>query len=289
MGTFRDGHFGFDTRLGILQAAVLICDTARMPMIPPIAAIALYVAGFYLRWQHRGDNSPRALAVLLPIAALTLHALVCWGLVFSPQGINLSVVAVSNLVAMVLVLVVTIANIRLPVENLYIFLFPIAGLAVLAALLVKPGATPLQHVTPIVLGHIFVSLAAYSALMMAAVQSVMLVFQERHLRSPDKPVLQILPPLETMERLLLAMLWIGFVLLSASIFSGYLFLDDILENQVMHHIVLTSLSWCVYVFFLTGRYLFGWRGLTAVRWTLVAFSLLVLGYLGSKLVVEYLL
>jgi len=29
--------------------------------------------------------------------------------------------------------------------------------------------------------------------------------------------------------------------------------------------------------------------LTAVRWTLVAFSLLLLGYLGSKFVMEFLL
>ena len=61
------------------------------------------------------------------------------------------------------------------------------------------------------------------------------------------------------------------------------------HRQVLHHIVLTSLSWLVYVFFLAGRHLFGWRGLTAVRWTLLAFSLLVLGYLGSKFVLEYLL
>jgi ABC-type uncharacterized transport system permease subunit len=92
-----------------------------------------------------------------------------------------------------------------------------------------------------------------------------------------------------MEHLLVAMLWIGLVLLSASILSGYFFFEDILARQVAHHIVLTSLSWCVYVFFLAGRYLFGWRGLTAVRWTLVAFSLLVLGYLGSKFVLEFLL
>jgi ABC-type uncharacterized transport system permease subunit len=35
--------------------------------------------------------------------------------------------------------------------------------------------------------------------------------------------------------------------------------------------------------------LFGWRGVIAVRWNLAAFALLLLGYLGSKFVIEYLL
>ena len=53
--------------------------------------------------------------------------------------------------------------------------------------------------------------------------------------------------------------------------------------------VLTTLSWLVYTGFLTGHHLFGWRGVTGVRWNLAAFALLLLGYLGSKFVLEYLL
>ncbi|HCO42995.1 MAG TPA: phosphohydrolase, partial [Gammaproteobacteria bacterium] len=33
----------------------------------------------------------------------------------------------------------------------------------------------------------------------------------------------------------------------------------------------------------------GWRAQTAVRWTLVGFGLLALGYLGSKFVLEFVL
>lgn len=283
------GFFHTRPALTTLQDRRAICDTARMPLIPSFAAVVLYAAGFYLRWRRREAQANSKLALLLPVGALLAHGLVCYGLVFTPYGIDLSVVAVSNLVAFVLVLVVALANLRLPVENLYIFLFPISMVTVVAALMVEPGAVPLQDITPTLLAHILISLAAYSALMMAAVQSIMLAFQERHLKTPGKPALTLLPPLETMEHLLVAMLWIGLGLLSASILSGYLFLEDVFQRQVLHHIVLTSMSWCVYVFFLAGRYLFGWRGLTAVRWTLVAFSLLVLGYLGSKFVLEYLL
>ena len=260
-----------------------------MPLISSIAAIALYTAGFYLRWRHRQQVPSGNSVLLITLVALTCHGFAAYALLMTSSGVDLSLVPVSTLVAFILVVMVAVANFRLPVENLYIFLFPISILVLVAANIVTPGSAPMQNLSSELLVHIFVSLFAYSALMMAACQSMLLAAQERHLKKPGQVTLTILPPLETMESLLLTMLWIGLALLSASILSGYLFLDDIFARQVLHHIVLTSLSWCVYVFFLTGHYLFGWRGLTAVRWSLVAFSLLLLGYLGSKFVMEYLL
>ena len=92
-----------------------------------------------------------------------------------------------------------------------------------------------------------------------------------------------------MERLLIAMLWIGTALLTLAILTGLLFLDDMFAQRVTHHTVLTTLSWCVYAGFLLGHHIFGWRGVSAVRWNLSAFGLLLLGYVGSKFVLEYLL
>ncbi len=260
-----------------------------MPIISASIALVLYAVGLTMRWRRRVSHEPSKAAQWVSLGALIAHIIACHGLLVTPAGIDLSLVTVSNLVAVALVAVIAAANVRLPVANLYIFLFPISMLALSAALLLPSGGTPFNQLSGALVAHILISLSAYSALMMAAAQSVMLAIQERHLKKPGKPTLVLLPPLETMERLLVTMLWIGLALLSASILSGYLFFDDIFDHQVVHHIVLTSLSWAVYVFFLAGRYFFGWRGLTAVRWTLVAFSLLVLGYLGSKFVLEYLL
>lgn len=257
-------------------------------MTASIVAIALYTAGFLVRWRAT-ETAQRLPILLITLAALAAHGMVTADLLLAPGGINLSLIAVCNVVALVLVLVLATANLRLEIANLYLFVFPISILVLIAALMFEPAQTPITNLTPAQVAHILISLAAYSALMMAACQSLLVAAQEHRLRTPRRPVMRLLPPLETMERLLIDMLWIGFVLLSGAILSGYLFFDDIFSRQVVHHIVLTSLSWLVYVVFLGGRYLFGWRGLTAVRWTLVAFSLLLLGYLGSKFVMEYLL
>jgi ABC-type uncharacterized transport system permease subunit len=100
---------------------------------------------------------------------------------------------------------------------------------------------------------------------------------------------RVLPPLQTMEALLFNLLWAGIAVLTLAIGSGFLFLEDMFAQRVVHHTVLAIASWCVYAALLAGRQVFGWRGSTAVRWTLIAFLLLVLGYFGSKFVIEILL
>jgi ABC-type uncharacterized transport system permease subunit len=259
-------------------------------LIASIAAIALYCAGLHFRWRQREQTIPNRVTLAITLGALVCHGYAAFTLINSSYGLDLSVVPVSTLVAFIIVAVVAVANIRLPVENLYLFLFPISIVVLLAANLIEPGGEPLETLSGGLLPHILLSLAAYSVLMMTACQSILLGLQERRLHHPgEQQPFTILPPLETMERLHLVMLWIGLSLLSASILSGFLFLEDIFARQVLHHVVLTSLAWLVYVIFLTGHYLYGWRGITSVKWSLSGFTLLLLGYLGSKFVVEYLL
>jgi len=258
-----------------------------------LAAMTSYCIGFSIVWRHRSSqqilrpNSP--IFPLVVMLSIVLHAIALAGQIQSPVGINLNLIATANVVAFVMVVVVAITNTRLPIANLYLLLFPISVVFLLLSLLLEPGAEPLTNISTPLTAHILISLAAYSTLMMAACQSIFLAVQERQLRTPNKSHHHMLPPLETMERLLLAMIWIGLILLTVSILSGFLFLDNMFAQRVVHHTVLTSLSWIAYASFIAGRYLFGWRGLTAVRWSLVAFALLVLGYVGSKFVLEYLI
>jgi len=45
----------------------------------------------------------------------------------------------------------------------------------------------------------------------------------------------------------------------------------------------------IFVALLLGHHHFGWRSQTAARWTVCGLMLLVVGYFGSKFVVEVLL
>ncbi|MDP2852092.1 MAG: cytochrome c biogenesis protein CcsA, partial [Gallionella sp.] len=104
-------------------------------------------------------------------------------------------------------------------------------------------------------------------------------------------VLQSLPPLLTMETLLFRMIGIGFALLTLTLASGVVFSEEIFGKawQFNHKVLFGFVSWGVFAVLLWGHYSYGWRGRTAVRWTVSGFVFLLLAYLGSKFVLEVLL
>ena len=57
----------------------------------------------------------------------------------------------------------------------------------------------------------------------------------------------------------------------------------------MHKTVLSIVAWLVFAVLLWGRWQFGWRGRTAIRWTLGGFLALMLAYFGTKIVLEVIL
>lgn len=229
-------------------------------------------------------------AGMLCAAGLTGHALMTYGLLLSGQGLQLDLLTVLVLLLFIATLFVAASCMVIPVGSLLVYALPASAIAILLRILLPFNAEPIDSLSGPLIAHIVLALVAYGILIMAATQSVVVGYQEKRLRRRDRSaLLATLPPMETMERLLFGMLWIGFLILSLAIGTGFAFLDDLFAQHVAHHTVLACLSWLVYAVLLSGRYLFGWRGTIAVRFTLVAFVLLVLAYLGSKFVIEVLL
>jgi ABC-type uncharacterized transport system permease subunit len=79
---------------------------------------------------------------------------------------------------------------------------------------------------------------------------------------------------------------VGFALLSLTLFSGFVFVDNLFAQHLVHKTVLALSAWVVFGILLTGRVRFGWRGRVAIRWTIGGFALLGLAYFGSKLILE---
>ena len=92
-----------------------------------------------------------------------------------------------------------------------------------------------------------------------------------------------------MEKLLFQLIGAGFVLLSISLISGLLFVEDLFAQHLVHKTVLSIIAWFVFGILLAGRIWQGWRGQTAIRWTLGGFLALMLAYFGSKIVLELIL
>ena len=238
--------------------------------------------------ERRAVAKLRLNAAVFP--GVLAHGFTCLFLINTPEGINFGLLAILPLIAWLLTLFIILASLRQPVENLFLFVLPFSVLSLLLAIFSTANAvTPAKFDNGLVI-HILTSIAAYSMLAMSACQSLLLAFQERSIRTKESiAMIRVLPPLETMEALLFQILALGFVLLTVAIGSGFLFLDDMFAQHIVHHTVLSSISWLAYGSLLAGHHLLGWRSSTAIRWSLTAFTLLVLGYLGSKFVIEFLL
>ena len=131
---------------------------------------------------------------------------------------------------------------------------------------------------------------AYSLLTLASVQAILLAIQDDHLRRRQTGgFIRALPPLQTMESMLFEMIGAGFVLLTLALISGFAFLEDMFAQHLVHKTVLSTLAWLVFGSLLIGRFRYGWRGKTAIIWTLTGFVILILAYFGSKAVLELVL
>ena len=114
--------------------------------------------------------------------------------------------------------------------------------------------------------------------------------QNNNLKKRNHTVLlRNLPPLLTMENLLFEMIWSGTILLGLAIIAGSLFVDNLFAQHLVHKTILSIIAFAIFSTLLAGRHFYGWRGLTASKWTLWGFSFLLIGFFGSKLVLEQIL
>ena len=98
-----------------------------------------------------------------------------------------------------------------------------------------------------------------------------------------------LPSVEALEAGTFQALTAGFAVLTLALFSGFVFVDNLFAQHLVHKTVLSCLAWVVFAVLLFGRWRFGWRGRTATNWALSGFALLGLAYFGSKIVLESIL
>ncbi len=232
------------------------------------------------KWQALGTG----------FVAVSLHGWLVFELLFTSAGLNLGLFSAVSLITWMISLLLIFSSLSQPTENLGIFVFPSAAIAVASAAFLGNH----QHITntfnTTIEIHILISIMAYSLLSIAAVQAMLLAVQNRHLRN-KRPggFIRALPPLQTMETLLFQMIGVGFALQSLSLISGFIFIDNIFAQHLVHKTVLSLIAWGIFAVLLWGRWRFGWRGRTAIRWTMIGFVALLLSYMGSKVVLEIIL
>jgi ABC-type uncharacterized transport system permease subunit len=263
-----------------------------------LAAILAYVAAsgaMLVSLQHgfalRGSLSERRIPVLsLGWLAAGLHAVAVGGYMSVAGPINLGFLNALSLVSLLIVVIVLAASLARPVDKLGIVVFPLSAIVLLLQIGLPVDVPPAKDYSGPLRVHIFVSILAYSFLNIAAIQAILLALQDWGLRRHHLSRLsRALPPLQTMESMLFQLIAAGLALLTISLVTGFLFLDDLFGQHLAHKTVLSIAAWIVFTTLIWGRQVHGWRGRTAIRWTLGGFVALMLGYFGSKIVLELIL
>lgn len=267
-------------------------------MTPVFSSIAIVIYLLASAWLARHLfilNTPpstiKGRLIAIATLALLFHAAVLYLKIFPGPGLELGFYNALSLMSWGITLLVIIISAVRPAENLVMVFLPLTALALLLEQFFNVDHIVVARTDTLGLKlHILMSIGAYGLLAIAAVQALVLALQEYLLRH-KKPVqvMHILPPMQTMEELLIQLLTIGFFLLSLSLATGLMYVHDLLQQHLAHKAVLSILAWVLFGWVLLGRWLRGWRGKILIRWTLGGFFLLMLGYFGSKLVLELIL
>ncbi len=194
-------------------------------------------------------------------------------------------------------LIVCVETMFSPSRGMFLLVLPLAAVAALLPALFPGAIVGRSSGAPLFQVHLLLAILAYSLLTIAAIHALLMATMERRLHGEAAGsgrlafVIDRLPPLLAMEGVLFRLITVGFILLTATLASGIFFSEQLFGRPLRfdHKTVFAIASWIVFAGLLLGRMVFGWRGRTALRWTITGFVMLMLAYVGSHFVLEVLL
>jgi ABC-type uncharacterized transport system permease subunit len=255
----------------------------------------LYGLLAWLTWRALQQPGRHDARWALPVVA-ALHATLLAAAVVDANGLRFGFAQALSATLLFAVVIVWAEGFLVPIRGLQLIVLPAAALAAVLPAAFHGSQVAAASDSLVFRAHLFIAIAAFSLLTIAAMHALLMASMDRNLHSASVDsafgrVLAEVPPLLAMERLLFRLIWTGFLLLTAALISGVLFTEELFGRPLRfdHKTVFTIASWLVFAGLLAGRHLFGWRGRTALRWTLVGFVMLLLAYVGSRFVLEVIL
>lgn len=263
-----------------------------------IITVLLYLACAFCPAQRKKSLS---LGVLI---AWLLHGVALKTEIFAPDALRFGFANMLSTILWVSVIAYWLGNRRFIFDSLRMLMLPIAAIAALLPTFFPGVVVSLDGRSNWFVWHIVISTLAYSVLTIAAFHAILMLLQDARLhpkvatkvtikKKPSRftQMLDHLPALLTMERLLFRLIKVGFILLTLTVLSGIVFSEQLFGAVVKwdHKTIFSLLSWIVFGALLIGRRWRGWRGKVALKFTLFGFVILLLAYIGSRFVLEVIL
>jgi ABC-type uncharacterized transport system permease subunit len=182
-----------------------------------------------------------------------------------------------SMCAFLLVVVYLFIHFRYRMESLSVFVFPLVFVAALVATMGNPvsaWSSPVVRSTWLTV-HIVLVLLGIAALLLAAIASLVYLFQERELKRkrPQKSYYR-LPALGTLDDVISKSMAVGFVLMTLAVIAGstwgFIELKSAWISQPK--IAISFVTWGIYMALVFLRTVAGWRGRKAAILTVTVFG-----------------
>ena len=272
-----------------------------------LAALAYAALGIGL-FRSLSSDSPDiqsgSLARAGLLFAIVLHGIALRDTVLQEGNLRVGWALALSAAVWIGMLVFWLESLVIRIDGLQLLLLPI-GTAVCLLAALFPQSKVIAHAHDAGLRiHLLIALSAYALVTLAALQAMLMSGLDRRLHFPRDErahaglirraigkLLDAQPPLLAQEQVLFRLIWIAFAALSFTLISGALFSLSLSGRWLPldHKSIFTLLSWLTFGILIVGRHLRGWRGRTALRYTLVGFAFVVLAYTGSRFVIEVIL
>ncbi len=263
-------------------------------LFPLSGLLTLFSA--YLVWRQIGNPNnasetpyapwvvhSQSLAIIISIIGITfLHPI-------QAQYIHFNLIEAAATATLLVQLMYLFGVIRHGVQGLGLFLLPAMAVPLILAPFLPIDTTTQPILTSSILEttHLLISMIAYAMLTMAAFHAVMLLLLDQALkRKHMHPIIQAMPPLTTLEAMMMSMVRWSVWLILLSILTGLVWQwVDFSNMAIFNHKVLLACFSFAMLFWLMHKQRQGvWHAQRTSQWLLTAYALMLLAYFGVHLI-----
>ena len=254
------------------------------------------------RWRPKSGSEPSTIsagertAILLP---LSLHGWLLYEMLFTVPELRFGFAQALSAMLWLAVLIYWVESLFFRLEGMQPLVLGSAAVCVLLPLWF-PGRLLEYGTSAEFRLHMFLAIVAYSLFTIAMLHAVLMAVADRLLhvkgrKAADAHVLRgpvaNLPPLLTIERMFFRLVGVAFAFLTVTLATGMVLSDSMFGRAMRfnHESVFAVMSWITFLILLWGRVFRGWRGRTALRWTIAGFVMVVLANIGTAFVLEVIL
>lgn len=257
-----------------------------MPVFAVIAvctyllSLSLIVPG-----QVRKQPMYRQLALLLAVIALFTHAITLKLLIFRGDGgQNLTLLNLGSAVSLLMCIIMTVVAYKGRAWYLtpIVYSFAIINL-MLSTIMPGEFITHLEASVPLFI-HIGLALLSYATLLIAALYAFQVALIDYQLKNKTLKFSSDMPPMMVVERKMFHITQVGVILLTLTLCTGFIYMDNIFDKENIHKSVLSVIAWFVYIILLWGHFQGGWRGKRVLFFHVAGALILTMAFFGNRLI-----